>query len=190
LQNCRSLLHRFGILVHMEIKPKTQIPVVDPRLAADFPKYLCTSIADQIKQADVKAFGTLSIIGITTAGIFSRLSALKSAAGGVNEKWLVFFAVSAFLVVLALKASITVVYPRLTKSNKQDKTYFMDIAHHTKEEFLMWGKNITTENVIEESYKNAYNLAQIAKKKYLALRKSMLFTLIALIWALAVLLFS
>lgn len=175
------------------MEPNKEVkPVVDPRVATDFPKYLSTSIADQIKQADTKAFGTLGIIGITTGAVLSRLSAIKSTMGGVDEKWLVLFTVSAILIILALKASVSVVYPRLSKSNKsqKDKTYFMDIAEYTKDEFVAWGKSVVVEDVIEESYKNAYNLAQIAKKKFVALKKAMGLTLVALVWALAVLLFS
>lgn len=174
-----------------EIKDVKQ--TIDPKVATDFPKYICTSIADQIRQADTKAFGTLGIVGITTGAVLSRLSSLKSSAGGIDDKWLILFSISAILIIFALKKSVSVVYPRLSKSNKEgarDKTYFMDIAEYSKEDFVAWGKQVTTQNVIEESYKNAYNLSKIAKKKYAALRHAMFATLVALVWALGVLLFS
>ncbi len=168
-------------------------PAIDQKVATDFPKYICTSIADQIRQADTKAFGTLGIVGITTGAVLSRLSALKTSLGGINETWLILFAVSAILIIIALKKSVAVVYPRLSRpkpAEQRDKTYFLDIAEYSKEDFVSWGKNVVAEDVVEESYKNAYNLAQIAKKKYAALRHAMFATVTALVWALGILLFS
>lgn len=163
---------------------------LDPKVATDFPKYIATSITDQIKQADTKAFGTIGIIGIATSALLARLSVLKGAKGIINPVWIVLFAVSAFLILIAIKTAISVVYPRLSKPKKEDMTYFGDIASLTREEFVQWGKDLTLEGVIFETYKNAYSIAKIAEKKYHALRKAMIFTAIALIWAIAVIMFS
>lgn len=170
-----------------EIKPEQKL---DPKVATDFPKFIATSIADQIKQADTKAFGTISIIGITTAALLSRLAGLKATLDVISPVWLLLFVISIGFIFFALKAAVLVVYPRLTTSKKEDMTYFLDISSMTKEEFLSLGKSLTTEGVIEATYKNAYNLSHVAAKKYKALRKAMIFTLIALVWAIGVILFS
>jgi hypothetical protein len=172
-----------------ETKPEVK-PIIDPRVATDFPKYIATSITDQIKQADTKAFGTIGIIGISTSALLARLASIRSAKGLISHTWLVLFGISAILILIALKAAISVVYPRLSKPTGKDMTYFGDIVGLNREQFIAWGSNLTTEAVIHETYKNAYSIAKIASKKYNALRKAMLFTLVALIWTIGVILFS
>ncbi|MEN9649741.1 MAG: hypothetical protein RL094_708 [Candidatus Parcubacteria bacterium] len=163
---------------------------LDPKVATDFPKYIATSITDQIKQADTKAFGTIGIIGIATSALLARLSVIKAAKGIIDPVWIALFGISALLILIAIKFSITVVYPRLTKPKKEDMTYFADIAALSKQEFIEWGSKLTTEGVINETYKNAYNIALIAKKKYAALQKAMFFTAVAIAWAILVIIFS
>jgi len=164
--------------------------LVDPKIIVDFPKYIATSISDQIKQADTKALGTIGIISIITGALLSRLSVIKSNTGEINNIWLVLFVVSVVLILLALKAAVVVVYPRLTKPKKEDLTYFGDIANLTKDEFVTWGKGLGTNEIVHETYKNAYNLAQIADKKYAALRRAMFFTVFAIMWTVSVILYS
>ncbi len=168
----------------IEIKP------LDPKVATDFPKYIATSITDQIKQADTKAFGTIGIIGISTSALLTRLSAIKAAHGIISDTWIILFGISAILILIALKAAVAVVYPRLSKPTGKDMTYFGDIVGLDREEFLEWGKKLTLDGVVHETYKNAYSIAQIASKKYKALHNAMVFTLIALVWTIGVILFS
>jgi hypothetical protein len=115
---------------------------------------------------------------------------LKGATGGLNTTWLILFAISAILIFISLKTAVTVVYPRLSKRTGKSFTYFGDISSLTKEEFLKWGDDLTFEKILEQSYMNAYSLSLIAQKKYKSLQRAMLFTVLAIVWTLGVLLFS
>jgi hypothetical protein len=167
-----------------------EIKSIDPKVATDFPKFISTSITDQIKQADTKAFGTLGIIGIIISALLSRLSALKAAEGVISPLWLILFGISAVLILIALKASLKVVYPRLSKPTKKDMTYFGDISGLSKEEYVEWGRNANLNTIIYESYNNVHNISLVASKKYAALQKAMISTGIALIWTVFIILFS
>jgi hypothetical protein len=175
----------------MNTNPEQKVePKLDQKVATDFPKFIAVSIADQIKQADTKAFGTISIIGIVTAALLSRLNSLKASVGVLNDTWLILFGISAILILVALKAAVTVVYPRLSKPGKESFTYFGDISSITKDQFIEWGKGLTFDQVRDQTYINAYSLSKIADKKYKSLRRAMLATVLAIVWTLGVLLFS
>lgn len=162
----------------------------EQKVATDFPKFIATSMADQIKQADTKAFGTLSIIGIMTAALLSRLSVIKSAQVALSESWILLFGASAVLIIVALKFALAVVYPRLGKAEGKSLIYFKDIVLLKEEEFLRRGQDIDAGEIIRQTYLNAYNLARVAEKKYSELRKAISFTLLALVWTLVILLLS
>lgn len=173
-----------GSVVNSVTKPE------DIRVLVDFPKFIYTSIADQIKQADTKAVGILSIIGIVTAALLNRLSALKGSVGINHPMWVFIFAFSIIMLVLCMKSVIRVVYPRSTKGKHKNLIYFQDIASFSQEEYKSKGKSLSANEILDEVYSNTHNLAKIANSKYGALRQAMILTVITIVWTVAVLLLS
>ncbi len=162
----------------------------DIKTIADFPKFISTSIADQIKQADTKAVGVLGILGIVTGGLLSRLNSIKNVSGIEDPKWIFILGFSVVMILLCMKAIVLVVYPRLSKKGSENMTYFQDIAGFSQEEYVNRGKALTTDEIITNTYITAHNLANIATKKYKALREAMILTIVTIIWTIGVLLLS
>ncbi|GEM_PF-5321971 len=63
------------------------MPSEDRKILGDFPKFIASAIADQIKQADTKAVGVLGILGIVTGALLSRLNSLKAVVGVSHPSW-------------------------------------------------------------------------------------------------------
>ncbi len=141
----------------------------------DFAEFASEQIADLIKQADAKAVSTLYVLGISTAALLARINMIK-ASGGATPMWGAVFAVAVFLVLMALKSIITVIYPRGGKPEKGDMAYFESIAAYKKETYVKNGMALTDEAVAKALYGNAYNLARVAQSKYHALRVALALT--------------
>ena len=163
----------------------------DPKVIVEFPRFIFNCIIDQIKQADTKAVGVLSILGIITSALMSRLNALKGMLGLDHPLWVILFSVSVIMILLSMKFIIRVVYPRDSKSKDKTMIYFKDIANHSSvNEYIDKGSRLVPEDMARETYSNVYYLARIATQKYAALRQAMVLTIITLIWTIGVLLLS
>lgn len=158
----------------------------DIKVRADFSRFVFTSIVDQIRQTDTKAYGVLGILGILTSLLFNRLGAMRSSIG-TNLTWWIIVVISALLFILVLGSVIGIVYPRLSKKNKESILYFGDISKHSKEEYLNKAMDYSAEDVIEEAYKQSYSIAVIANKKFTALRIAMINLVITFIWTFIIL---
>ncbi len=141
----------------------------------DFPKFVAGQTADLIKQADAKATSTLYVLGISTAALMARLTAVK-ASGMMTPRWTVFFAIAIFMIILAFKSIIAVIYPRLGKPAKNDLTYFESVAAMTKEAHAKEGTGMDDHDVARALHGNAWSLAQVAHRKYHALRVALAMT--------------
>jgi len=141
----------------------------------DFPKFSASQIADLIKQADAKAVSTLYVLGISTAALLTRINTIK-ASGGTSPMWGAVFAIAVLLILVALKSIITVIYPRGSKSEKGDMTYFESIAANKKETYIKTGMAMTDDDIAKALYGNAYNLAKVTHNKYHALRIALALT--------------
>jgi hypothetical protein len=155
----------------------------------DFAKFSSNQIADLIKQADAKAVSTLYVLGISTAALLARINAVK-AAGGPNPAWGMTFAIAILLILISLKAVLSVIYPRGGKPEKGDMTYFESIAAQTKDAYLKNALGMTEDNIARAIHTNAYNLACVASKKYRALRVSLITTASSIVTTILILLFS
>jgi p-aminobenzoyl-glutamate transporter AbgT len=162
----------------------------DPRITTDFPKFIFTSLADQIKQADTKAFGLLTIIGIVTAALVTRLNALKTSLGITHPLWIFIFSFSFVMILVSIKCVVRVVYPRAGKNTSKSMTYFRDIAAISREEYVRKGESLDAASIVRETYDNTYTLAQISNTKYKALREAIIVTVVTIAWTVCVLLFS
>ena len=162
----------------------------DTKTLADFPKFITNSIADQIKQADTKAVGVLSILGIVTGALLARLNAIKIMVGISDPLWIFIFGISVVMIMLSMKAIVRVVYPRLSKKNGGNMTYFADISLSSQQEYISGMRALSTDEIISKSYLLTYNLAKIASKKYRALQQAMILTMFTIIWTIAVILLS
>ncbi len=158
----------------------------DQKVRGDFSRFVFSSITDQIRQTDTKAYGILGILGILTSLLFNRVGAMKSSIGS-SLTWWIIVAISALLFIFVLSSVIGVVYPRLSKKNKDSILYFGNISEHTKNEYLQKTMRYSAEEVIEEAYKQSYSIAIIANKKYIALRLAMINLLITFIWTFIIL---
>lgn len=142
---------------------------------ADFPKFSATQIADLIKQADAKATSTLYVLGISTAALMARLTSLKSS-GTITPMWGMLFALAGFLIIIAFKTIISVIYPRLGKPQKGDNLYFESIVLETQASHAKRGMALSEDDEVKALYGNAWSLAQVAHKKYAALRLALALT--------------
>ena len=115
---------------------------------------------------------------------------MKAVLGSGHPLWIFIFGMSVVMILLSIKSIIRVVFPRLSKKGSDSMTYFKDISSVSKEDFISKGKSLSTEDIINESYNNAYALSVIATKKYLALREGIIITLITIVWTIGVILFS
>ncbi|NQV88040.1 MAG: hypothetical protein HQ402_00600 [Parcubacteria group bacterium] len=159
--------------------------IKDMRTLFDFAKFISTNIADQIKQADTKAVGVLGVLGIVTGALLSRLNTLKSTIGVGHSLWVFLFAFSLIMIVITLKFIIRVVYPRTSLSKKKNLLFFKDIATFSHEEYVEQASELSPQEFIRETHGNSHNLACVADAKYKALRHAMIFTVITIIWTVA-----
>jgi hypothetical protein len=163
----------------------------DAKIKHDYARFTFSTLTDQIKQADTKAFGILGILGVLTAGLLSRLNTLKSAVG-INPTWIVLFIISAILIIVALKAVIRVVFPRLSTNQLSERSilYFKDIVAQPKQQYVHRATTYTTEKLLEELYKDIYNISNIVDAKFASLRKALILTIITFAWTIAIILLS
>lgn len=141
----------------------------------DFPKFSATQIADLIKQADTKATSTLYVLGISTAALMARLTSLKSS-GAITPMRGMLFALAGFLIVIAFKTIISVIYPRLGTPQKGDPLYFESIVLETQASHAERGIELSEDDEVRALHTNAWNLAQVAHRKYAALRIALALT--------------
>ena len=155
----------------------------------DFPKFTAAQIADLIKQADTKATATFYVLGITTAALLTRLTAIKTA-GGITMEWMSLFTIAIVLILLAFKSIIAVIYPRFSKGERNDLVYFENIVLEQKEDYVARGMQLEEKEIAEAMYRNVYNLALIAHRKYHALRIALGLTGISIIATIVILFLS
>ncbi|MBM3281654.1 MAG: hypothetical protein FJY91_02865 [Candidatus Harrisonbacteria bacterium] len=154
---------------------------MDRRNIIDFQKFVCQNLSDQIKQADTKAAAIISVLGLITASLLSRLSSIK-VRGSLSETNMIVYCLAAALILVSLKFAIGVIFPRISKGKSTGLLYFGDISLMRKETFV---KNITKidETQISLEYANqAHALSAIAKRKYWNLRQAFILSSIALVF--------
>ena len=160
----------------------------DYKVLTAFPQYIATAITDQIKQADTKALGMLGVLGVLISALLAKLNTLKSALTTSNPLWLFIFGFSAIMVLLSLKFILAVVYPRSSKTKSASLIYFKDIASANRTAYLERGESLSEAEIVRENYANAHALAGVANRKYQALKRAMICTIITLVWVVGLLL--
>ena len=156
----------------------------------DLPKFVAIQMADLIKLADAKAIALFSVLGIMTAALLARLTAVRFQVKLTSlDMSLIAYFISGFLIFLALKTVITVIYPRLSKGNVKGMTYFGDIVARSVEKYVEQGLKLTEEETAKNLYRHAYNLARVADAKFKALQFAYLLTGVAISWTIIVLIF-
>ncbi|MDO8564185.1 MAG: DUF5706 domain-containing protein [Nanoarchaeota archaeon] len=163
----------------------------DQKIKHDFARFTFSTINDQIKQADTKAFGILGTLGILTVALLTRLANIKSATG-ITPTWIILFIISALLIILALKSVIIVVFPRLNKNdiNERSILYFQDIAAEKKINYVQKASNYKNDQILSSIYRDIHNISNIANLKFTALRKSLIISIITFIWTIVIILLS
>jgi hypothetical protein len=163
----------------------------DKKIKHDFARFVFSTVSEQIKQADTKAFGILGILGILTMALLNRLAGIKSITG-ITPTWILLFVISALLIMLALKSVIRVVFPRLSKNEIHERSilYFQDIIAEKKVGYIQKATNYKEDEILSHIYQDIHNLAQIASSKFTALRKSLIIIIIAFVWTILIILLS
>lgn len=151
----------------------------------EFPKLVTESLTTQINQADNKALGTITVLGILAGVLTTQLDKLKDTLNA-NYVWMIIVAISALMLLLSFKAAIRVIYPRMSKGNKDGMYYFEDVLQHNKEEYINRGAYLTTEGVARQLYRSSYEMSKIADSKFKSLKIAIKLTVIVLIWTIAV----
>lgn len=152
----------------------------------DFPKTVVSSLSDQIRQADTKAAGTITFLGIIGGILIREIDLLKNSLGDRSYIWFVVVIVSAVMLMLAFKAVIRVLYPRISKGSKEGMYYFKDILQNSKEEYTKKGVYMTNEGIARQLYSTSYALSKVLEAKFKALKLAMILTLIVLVWTIVV----
>lgn len=155
--------------------------VIDSKTRLDFIKTINSTVGEQIRLADTKATWVFSVLGLLTAVLTNILSKLKMMEL-LQPRIMIFWVIAVISLVLAFKHIIIVIYPRLSKGNKEGKIYFRDILESSGEEYINSLNNTNEEEMIVMLQSQAYNLAQIANKKFTSLKIAIISSVFALGW--------
>ncbi len=152
-------------------------------------KYTASASSDLIKIADTKATWAFSAIGILTGAFLSKIIKIDwSIKQNITTVSLI--SLSLFFIFMAFTYTLFVIYPRLTKSNKEGVIYFEDVASQTFEEYKNNFSKISQEDMMERYVSQAYNLSKITSKKFKALRVGLVHMMITIITLIATFLWA
>ncbi len=155
----------------------------------DFAKFITSTSSDLIKTADTKATWAFSAIGILTGALLTKIARIDwSVSQNITTIGLI--SVSLFFIFLAFTYTLFVIYPRLSKGNKEGMIYFEDIATQTLEEYKLKYSGISQKWIAEKYYAQAYNLSVIASKKFKALRVGLFHMMITIVVLIATFLWA
>jgi len=172
-----------------EKTPKKTENCVDLKAKMDFAKYVATHLQGQVDFADKKAAWTFSVLAVGTGALINKLLKIDWAATD-SLKVLPLLGIAFFFIILAFIQIAKVVYPRIGRGHKGGYAYFEDIVQENKREYVKEGTSLTDERMLKVLYEEAYDLASIASRKFKEVYKAIVFSTIALIITIIVLLLT
>src|SRR3989344_2675440 len=142
---------------------------MDAKVRTEFPRYINTTIENQIKLADTKAVWIFSVLSVGTGALVSKTSHISWES--VNQiRAMTMIALSLILIILSFKHIIRVIYPRISKGKSTGIIYFGDILSQSKESYVKKGLSIKEEEIIKQLYEQAHTLSGIINKKFRSLK--------------------
>ena len=149
----------------------------------DFAKSVLEHNLSLINLADAKAGILLGINGVVLALLFGIE---KETPTGLST---LFFFLTAILFGVSSIFAISTLIPRLTREQSKTKIYFLKIKESTREEYLQSWNGLTNDEILTDYILNIYNLASLLTEKYRDLRLSIIITMMAFGFLIAILFF-
>jgi hypothetical protein len=149
----------------------------------DFAKSVLEHNLSLINLADAKAGILLGINGVVLALLFGIE---KETPTGLST---LFFFLTAILFGVSSIFAISTLIPRLTREQNKTKIYFLKIKESTREEYLQSWNGLTNDEILRDYILNIYNLASLQTEKYRDLRLSIIITMMAFGFLIALLFF-
>ena len=149
----------------------------------DFAKSVLEHNLSLINLADAKAGILLCINGVVLALLFGMEKGIPSVLS------IIFLFLTAILFGISSIFSIATLIPRLTQEQNKTKIYFLKIKESKREEFIQSWNTLTSDEILTDYVLNIHNLASLQTKKYRYLRSSVVITMIAIGFLIALLLF-
>ena len=149
----------------------------------DFAKSVLEHNLSLINLADAKAGILLGINGVVLALLFGIE---KETPTGLST---LFFFLTAILFGVSSIFAISTLIPRLTGEQNKTKIYFLKIKESTREEYIQSWNGLTNDEILTDYIINIYNLASLQTEKYRDLRLSIIITMMAFGFLIALLFF-
>ena len=149
----------------------------------DFAKSVLEHNLSLINLADAKAGILLGINGVVLALLFGMEKGISSVLS------IIFLFLTAILFGISSIFSIATLIPRLTQEQNKTKIYFLKIKESKREEFIQSWNTLTSDEILTDYVLNIHNLASLQTKKYRYLRSSVVITMIAIGFLIALMLF-
>jgi hypothetical protein len=149
----------------------------------DFAKSVLEHDLSLINLADAKAGILLGINGVVLALLF-----------GIEKETptrliTLFFFLTAILFGVSSIFAISTLIPRLTREQNKTKIYFLKIKESTRKEYIQSWNGLTNDEILTDYILNIYNLASLLTEKYRDLRLSIIITMMAFGFLIAILFF-
>jgi hypothetical protein len=100
-----------------------------------------------------------------------------------------FFFLTAILFGVSSIFAISTLIPRLTREQNKTKIYFLKIKEFTRKEYIQSWNGLTNDEILTDYILNIYNLASLLTEKYRDLRLSIIITMMAFGFLIAILFF-
>jgi pycsar effector protein len=149
----------------------------------DFAKSVLEHNLSLINLADTKAGILLGINGVVLALLFGIE---KETPTGLST---LFFFLTAILFGVSSIFAISTLIPRLTREQNKTKIYFLKIKESTRKEYIQSWNGLTNDEILTDYILNIYNLASLLTEKYRDLRLSIIITMMAFGFLIAILFF-
>ena len=149
----------------------------------DFAKSVLEHNLSLINLADAKAGILLGINGVVLALLFGIE---KETPTGLST---LFFFLTAILFGVSSIFAISTLIPRLTGEQNKTKIYFLKIKESTRKEYIQSWNGLTNDEILTDYILNIYNLASLQTEKYRDLRLSIIITMMAFGFLIALLFF-
>ncbi|MCF7910716.1 DUF5706 domain-containing protein [Candidatus Pacearchaeota archaeon] len=153
---------------------------VDFETQKDFAMYVSNHIQDQIELADRKTAWILSIIAVGTGGLLSKTSGINWSEVNTFQVMSILSIVSTLIIIATIQL-VSVIYPKISKGNKKGFSYFEDIIQNKRDQYTKKGSELSEKEIVETLYRESYDLASIASRKFRKLHYGIILTVLALI---------
>ncbi|OKL38235.1 Pycsar system effector family protein [Domibacillus mangrovi] len=132
----------------------------------DFIKHHHNYLIDQIKFADVKAAGLITVNGLIINLLFKKISS------DIYETIHFFSLFGCLMLLLAIVFSLLVVFPRTNAKAPKGLIFWDNITAMSKDAYIKEMKEISLDDLAEKMTEQNYFLANTAKRKFSVLKRA------------------